>query len=47
MYSVSPKNTERYHLRLLLLHTPGACGFEDLKKVNDEIGPTFAEAAKM
>jgi hypothetical protein len=46
MYSVSSKDTKRYHLRLLLLHTPGACSFEDLKKVNDEICPTFADAAK-
>ena len=46
MYSASLKNTEHYHLRMLLLHTPGACSFEDLKKVNDEIYPTFAEAAK-
>lgn len=46
MYSVSSKDTERYHLRLLLLHTPGACSFEDLKKVNNEICSTFLEAAK-
>ncbi len=46
MYSVSPRDTERYHLRLLLLHTPGACSFEELKKVGDEICQTFVDAAK-
>ena len=46
MYSVSPRDTERYHLRLLLLHTTSACSFEDLKKVNDEICQTFVDAAK-
>ena len=45
-YSVSPRDTERYHLRLLLLHTTDACSFEDLKKVNGEICQTFVDAAK-
>ena len=46
MYSVSPRDTELYHLRLLLLHTTGAYSFEDLKKINDEIYQTFVDAAK-
>ena len=46
MYSASPRDTERYHLRLLLSHTTSACSFGDLKKVNDEICQTFVDAAK-
>ncbi|CAF4560566.1 unnamed protein product [Rotaria sp. Silwood2] len=46
MYSICSRDTERYHLRLLLLHTTGACSFEDLKKVDDEICQTFVNAAK-
>ena len=34
MYSVSPKEHERFHLHVLLLHVPGATSFEDLKTVN-------------
>ena len=32
MYSVSPKQHERFYLRILLLHVPGATSFEELKK---------------
>ncbi|CAF1955608.1 unnamed protein product [Rotaria magnacalcarata] len=46
MYSVSPRDTERYHLRLLLLHAPGGCSFEELKTVDNEICQTFMDAAK-
>ncbi|CAF1342415.1 unnamed protein product [Rotaria sordida] len=46
MYSVSPSDVERYHLRLLLLYTPGACSFDDLKTVDDQVCQTFMEAAK-
>ena len=46
MYSVSPSDVERYHLRILLLYTPGACSFDDLKKTDTEICQTFADAAK-
>ncbi|CAF4809532.1 unnamed protein product, partial [Rotaria sp. Silwood1] len=46
MYSASPSDVERYHLRLLLLHTPGACSFNDLKTVDGQICQTFMEAAK-
>ncbi|CAF3394559.1 unnamed protein product [Rotaria sp. Silwood2] len=46
MYSVSPSDVERYHLRLLLLYTPGACSFDDLKTVDDQVCQTFIEAAK-
>ncbi|CAF5003071.1 unnamed protein product, partial [Rotaria sp. Silwood1] len=46
MYSISPSDVERYHLRLLLLHTPGACSFDDLKTVDDQVCQTFMEVAK-
>src|SRR5258708_2978581 len=34
MAMVSPKDVERYHLRLLLLYCPGAKSFDDLKTVD-------------
>ena len=46
MYSVSPSDVERYHLRLLLLHVPGACSFDDLKTVDGQVCQTFMEAAR-
>ncbi|CAF3519622.1 unnamed protein product, partial [Rotaria sp. Silwood1] len=46
MYSVSSSDVERYHLRLLLLYTPGACSFDDLKTVDGQVCQTFMEAAK-
>ncbi|CAF4779599.1 unnamed protein product, partial [Rotaria sp. Silwood2] len=46
MYSVSPSDVECYHLRLLVLYTPGACSFDDLKTVDGQICQTFMEAAK-
>ncbi len=39
-------NIERHHLRLLLLHTPGVCSFDDLKTVDGQICQTFMDAAK-
>lgn len=51
MYTVSPSETQRYALRLLLLNVKGARSFEHLCTVVDENGvsivhPTFSEAAK-
>ncbi|CAF0897947.1 unnamed protein product [Rotaria sordida] len=46
MYSASPCDVDRYHLRLLLLYTPGACSFDDLKTVDSQVCQTFMEAAK-
>ncbi|CAF2111767.1 unnamed protein product [Rotaria magnacalcarata] len=46
MYSISPRDTERYHLRLLLLRTSGACSFEKLETVDNEICQTFLDAAR-
>lgn len=45
MYFVSPKDTERYYLRMLLLHRKGANSFTDLKTVNDTVFETFKDAA--
>ena len=45
MYAVSPKDLERYFLRLLLLHTPGAVSFDDLRTVDNVTAQTYQEAA--
>ena len=47
MYSVSPRDTERFHLRMLLLHKLGATSYEDLCTVNGHIAPTFKEACQL
>ena len=44
LVSVSPRDHERFHLRLLLLHVPGATGYDDLKTVNGVGHNTFKEA---
>lgn len=46
MYTVSIAEGERYYLRLLLLHTPGATSFDDLKTVNGVLCDTFKEAVR-
>ena len=46
MYTVSPQDIEKYHLRLLLLHTPGATSFSDIRKVDGVVHDTYQEAAK-
>ena len=47
MYSVSPQDTERYHLRLLLLHVSGATSFEHLRTVDGQVAATFQEACRL
>ena len=44
MYSVSPSDPERFYLRLLLLHVPGARHFDDLKIIEGTIALSFREA---
>ena len=44
MYAVSARDAEKFHLRLLLLHVPGATSFTDLQTVEGELCPTFREA---
>jgi len=45
MVSVSPKDVERYHLRLLLCFVKSPKSFEDLRTVDGRVFPTFQEAA--
>ena len=44
MYSVSPRDREKYCLRLLLLHVRGATSYEDLRSVNGVVCGSFQEA---
>eukprot|EP00112_Aurelia_sp_Birch-Aquarium-sp1_P004007 Seg1452.17 transcript_id=Seg1452.17/GoldUCD/mRNA.D3Y31 product="hypothetical protein" protein_id=Seg1452.17/GoldUCD/D3Y31 len=46
MYQVQPSHPERFCLRLLLLHCPGATSFEDLRTVEGHTYDTFKEAAR-
>ncbi|XP_074099928.1 uncharacterized protein LOC141528005 [Cotesia typhae] len=43
MYSVSPAQSELFHLRILLLHSKGARNYEELSTVNGVIHNTFTE----
>ena len=45
IHAVSPKNSEAYHLRMLLHHVRGAKSFKDLRTVNSIEYPTFKQAA--
>ena len=45
MHFVDPKNVELFFLRVLLLHVPNACSFDDLKCVDGQYFDTFREAA--
>ena len=44
IYSISPKDSEKYCLRILLHHVPGATSFDDLKTVDGEVMETFKDA---
>jgi hypothetical protein len=44
MFSVKPSAGEKFFLRVLLLHTPGAFSFEHLRTVDGTIYNTFREA---
>ena len=46
LVSVSPRDTERHHLRILLLYSRGPKSFDDLKTVNDHICASFMEACE-
>jgi hypothetical protein len=46
MYFVQPTAGERYYLRMLLCHVPGATGFENLRTVNGIVHPTFQAACQ-
>lgn len=45
MYSVSPLDTARYYLRLLLLHKQGPTSFKDMRTVNGVTYETYHQAA--
>lgn len=45
MFFVSPKDSERYYLRMLLLHRKGCYSFSDLRCVHGVQHETFKEAA--
>lgn len=47
LYSVSPRDTERFCLRLLLLHVPGATDFQGLKTVGGHVAATYKEACAL
>lgn len=42
---ISPSDSERYHLRLLLLHVVEATSFEDMRTFRKVLYPSFKEAA--
>lgn len=44
MYSVSPSQSDLYHLRLLMLHVKGVTSFNSLKTVNGVLQPSFTSA---
>jgi hypothetical protein len=46
IYYVHPSVGERYYLRMLLLIVKGATNYEDLRKYNNILYPTFKEACK-
>ena len=47
MYYVSPRDTERYHLRLLLLHVRGATSYRHLRTVAGQEAETFQGACRL
>lgn len=46
IYTVSPRDIEKFHLRILLYKVPGATCFADLKKYNDIIYPSYQATAR-
>ena len=44
IYTVSPKEAERYFLRLLLTQMPGETSFENLRNIDGEEGTSFRQA---
>ncbi|GBN21874.1 hypothetical protein AVEN_157150-1 [Araneus ventricosus] len=45
MYMLNVKDAERFYLRMLLLHVPGAASFKFLRTVDNVIYDTFKQAA--
>ena len=44
--SAHPAEGERYYLRVLLNHVPGATSFQHLRTVDGVVHPSFREAAE-
>ena len=44
MDSVSPADLEKFFLKMLLLHVPGATSYDSVKTVSGEVASTFREA---
>ena len=44
IYTVSPREGERFYLRTLLFHVKGARSFEDIRTVDGELKDSFREA---
>lgn len=44
MFIAHARDSERYHLRMLLAHVPGAESYEHLRTVNGVVCPTNKEA---
>lgn len=46
VYFVNPRDVERFYLRLLLHHVPGATSFQDIRTVDGVIYETFQQAVQ-
>ncbi|CEP13630.1 hypothetical protein [Parasitella parasitica] len=46
MYTVSPKDIEKFHPRMLSVHVPGVASFQDIRTIEGEVHPTFQTAAR-
>ncbi|XP_031332288.1 uncharacterized protein LOC116164849 isoform X2 [Photinus pyralis] len=46
LYAVNPKNSELFHLRMLLLHVRGAKNFEDLRTYDGHVYSTYVDACQ-
>ena len=42
--NLNARQSELYFLRMLLYHKPGAMCFDDIRRVNGEVQPTYQEA---
>lgn len=47
MYNLSPKEGERYYIRLMLTQIPGAMSFKDLRTVNGEVQSSYKEVSRV
>ena len=47
LYHVSPRDVERYHLRILLLNVPAATSFDDLLSYEGVVCSSFQESCKL